>query len=151
MAVEEPAGLETLDAHRPRAALRPELRAHTHAISSGHYLATQAGMRILDSGGNAVDAGVAAGICLGILLSDFVSFAGVAPIMVYDALPGVVRGEARLGARTFRALAERGHRMEPWPEWSWLAGAVCAIHGDRAAGLLTAAADPRREAYAAGW
>jgi gamma-glutamyltranspeptidase/glutathione hydrolase len=54
-------------------------------VVSGHVLASQAGMRILERGGNAVDAGVAAGICLSVLQPDMVSFAGVAPIMIYDA------------------------------------------------------------------
>lgn len=87
----------TLDPHQPRAALRPEVRGHRHAIVSGHYLATQAGMRVLEAGGNAVDAGVAAGICLGIVLSDFVSFAGVAPILVYEAKTGHVHSVAGVG------------------------------------------------------
>src|SRR5215472_8932522 len=97
MVVEEVVGLDTLDEHRPRAAWRPELRASRHAISCGHYLASQAGMRILDAGGNAVDAGVAAGICLGILLSDFVSFAGVAPILVLEGATGAVHSVAGVG------------------------------------------------------
>lgn len=107
MAREEIVGLDTLDAHRPRQALRPELRARSHAISSGHYLATQAGMRILDGGGNAVDAGVAAGICLGILLSDFVSVAGVAPILVYDAAAARVHSVAGVGHWPAAATLER--------------------------------------------
>src|SRR5207248_7139753 len=37
------------------------------------------------AGGNAIDAGVAAGIALGILQIDLVDFAGVAPIMIYHA------------------------------------------------------------------
>lgn len=97
MAGENPATTGDFDPHRPRAALRPEIRARNHAISSGHYLATQAGMRILDSGGNAVDAGVAAGICLGILQSDLVSFAGVAPILVHEAETGAVHSVAGVG------------------------------------------------------
>src|SRR5205085_1493806 len=40
---------------------------------------------ILQAGGNAIDAGVAAGIALGILQIDLVDFAGVAPIMIYHA------------------------------------------------------------------
>lgn len=95
------------DPHRPRPALRPEVRGRSHAISSGHYLASQAGMRILDSGGNAIDAGVAAGICLGILLSDFVSFAGVAPIMVYDAATEQVSTIAGVGSWPARANLDR--------------------------------------------
>ena len=58
----------------------------THAmVASGHYLATQAGARILARGGNAIDAGVAAGLCLTVLHIDMVNLAGVAPIIVYLA------------------------------------------------------------------
>ena len=98
---------EQLDPHMPRVALRPEVRARHHAISSGHYLASQAGIRILDGGGNAIDAGVAAGICLGILLPDFVSFAGVAPIMVYHAESGEVQTVAGVGHWPVAASLER--------------------------------------------
>jgi gamma-glutamyltranspeptidase/glutathione hydrolase len=42
-------------------------------------------MRILENGGNAVDAGVAAGICLNVLLPEMCGFGGIAPIMVYLA------------------------------------------------------------------
>jgi gamma-glutamyltranspeptidase/glutathione hydrolase len=53
-----------------------------HAISSGHYLASAAGFAILEAGGNAVDAGCAAGIALGVICADEVNVAGVAPIMI---------------------------------------------------------------------
>ena len=61
---------------------RDAIDAEKFAIAAGHDLATQAGMEILENGGNAVDAGVAAGIALGVLHSDLVNFAGVAPIMI---------------------------------------------------------------------
>jgi gamma-glutamyltranspeptidase / glutathione hydrolase len=64
---------------------RPLLMGTQQAVSTGHYLATLAAMRILDRGGNAVDAGVAAGLCLGVLYPDMVSVAGVAPIIIYQA------------------------------------------------------------------
>ncbi|MDA1279046.1 MAG: gamma-glutamyltransferase family protein [Chloroflexi bacterium] len=64
---------------------RPPVMGTTHAVSTGHYLASAAGMRILESGGNAIDAGVAAGICLNVLLPEMCGFGGVAPIMVYIA------------------------------------------------------------------
>jgi len=58
----------------------------THGmVASGHYLATLAGARILSRGGNAIDAGVAAGLCLTVLHIDMVNLAGVAPIIVYLA------------------------------------------------------------------
>ncbi|HEY3190540.1 MAG TPA: gamma-glutamyltransferase [Solirubrobacteraceae bacterium] len=55
------------------------------AIAAGHPLAAEAGARLLGAGGNAVDAGVAAGICLGVVHVDMVSVAGVAPILVHLA------------------------------------------------------------------
>src|SRR5205814_1516165 len=64
---------------------RPAIAVTRHAISAGHYLAATAGFDILQAGGNAIDAGCAAGIALGVLQSDLVDVAGVAPIMIYLA------------------------------------------------------------------
>src|SRR5207248_3418361 len=64
---------------------RPAIAVTRHAIAAGHYLAATAGFDILQAGGNAIDAGVAAGIALGVLQIDLVDFAGVAPIMIYHA------------------------------------------------------------------
>ena len=66
-------------------ALRPAIQATRQMVAAGHYLAAQAGFQVLENGGNAVDAGVAAGIALAVVQSDFVNFAGVAPIMIYLA------------------------------------------------------------------
>ncbi len=52
-------------------------------VAAGHPLAAQAAARILADGGNAIDAGVAAGLTLGVVHPDLVSFAGVAPILVH--------------------------------------------------------------------
>jgi gamma-glutamyltranspeptidase/glutathione hydrolase len=64
---------------------RPVVAGTRHVVSAGHYLAAQAGFEILEAGGNAVDAGVAAGIALGVVQTDRVNFAGVAPIILYFA------------------------------------------------------------------
>src|SRR5687768_2695866 len=61
---------------------RPAITGTRHMIAAGHHGAAHAGFCILEAGGNAVDAGVAAGICLNVLQSDIVNFAGVAPIML---------------------------------------------------------------------
>jgi gamma-glutamyltranspeptidase / glutathione hydrolase len=45
-------------------------------------------------------------------------------------------------------LAARGHRVQAWPEWTWLAGSVEAILTDPETGMMGAGADPRRPAYA---
>ena len=54
-------------------------------VSAGHYSAAHAAFQILEAGGNAVDAGVAAGIAVSVLQTDRVNFAGVAPLMIYLA------------------------------------------------------------------
>ena len=58
----------------------PASIGYEHAASSGHELATLAAFEILEAGGNAVDAGVAAVLALGVLYSDQVSVAGVSTI-----------------------------------------------------------------------
>ena len=68
-----------------------------HMVSTGHYLASMAGYRILEQGGNAIDAGVAAGITLNVVVSEQTSFGGVAPIMVYRADTGQVRTISGIG------------------------------------------------------
>jgi gamma-glutamyltranspeptidase / glutathione hydrolase len=65
--------------------LRPLLRGTRHMAVAGHYGAAHAAFTLLEAGGNAVDAGVAAGIALGVLQSDLVNVAGVAPILIYRA------------------------------------------------------------------
>src|SRR6185312_4010612 len=74
-----------VESDMPATAHRPTIAVTRHAIAAGHYLAATAGFDILQAGGNAVDAGVAAGIALGVLQSDLVDVAGVAPIMIYLA------------------------------------------------------------------
>ncbi len=64
---------------------RPPIMGTTHMVSAGHYLAASAGYRILEDGGNAVDAGVAASIAINVTLPNATNFGGVAPIAIYDA------------------------------------------------------------------
>src|ERR1700732_3170864 len=75
---------------------RPTIHGTRHAISAGHYLAAAAGFTVLEAGGNAIDAGCAAGIALGVLQPDLVNVAGVAPIMIRLA-NGQVESIAGLG------------------------------------------------------
>ena len=64
---------------------------------AGHYSAAHAAFAVLEAGGNAVDAGVAAGIALGVLQPDIVSVAGVAPIVLYEAASGQITTISGLG------------------------------------------------------
>src|SRR5256712_3223602 len=58
------------------------------AVAAGQALGSEAAARVLGAGGNAIDAGVAAGITLGVVHCDMVSVAGVAPILVHVARTG---------------------------------------------------------------
>ncbi len=75
---------------------RPTVYGTRHAVSAGHYLAASAAFSILEAGGNAIDAGCAAGIALAVLQPDLVNVAGVAPIMIRLA-DGTVESIAGLG------------------------------------------------------
>src|SRR3989442_4345489 len=50
--------------HPPVFTTRPELRGSFGMVSSTHWLASQTGMAVLERGGNAFDAAVAAGFVL---------------------------------------------------------------------------------------
>ena len=76
---------------------RPPVCGNHYGVSTGHYLATAAAMRILDAGGNAIDAGVCAAMALPILQPDMVSFSGVAPTLIYLAKEDRVVSLAGLG------------------------------------------------------
>lgn len=96
---------------------RPTICGTRHAISAGHYLAAAAGFAILEAGGNAVDAGCAAGLALGVLQPDLVSVAGVAPIL-YRRADGMVESIAGLGHWPASTppdvfMREHGGRMPP--------------------------------------
>ncbi len=64
---------------------QPTMLGTRYMCSAGHYLASRAGFEILEAGGNAVDAGVAAAMSLAVLQSDIVNVGGVAPMIVYLA------------------------------------------------------------------
>ncbi|SFF01872.1 gamma-glutamyltransferase 2. Threonine peptidase. MEROPS family T03 [Sulfitobacter brevis] len=82
----------------------------TWAVATGHPTATRAAERILRMGGNAVDAGVAAGLTLGVVQPDLVSIAGVAPIVMYDAASGRVTSQDGVGGWPAAANVEEMHR-----------------------------------------
>ena len=75
----------------------PVSLGHHHAVSAGHELAAAAALEVLEGGGNAVDAGVAAILTLGVVYSDQVSVAGVAPMIVRLADTGEVWTIAGVG------------------------------------------------------
>jgi gamma-glutamyltranspeptidase/glutathione hydrolase len=81
----------------------------------------------------------------------FASYSYPSSFAPYDYYPGRLNIEGRVPEEVTAELARRGHKVERWPEWIWLAGAVCAIKSDTKRGVMEAGADPRRAAYAMGW
>jgi gamma-glutamyltranspeptidase/glutathione hydrolase len=54
-------------------------------VTSGHYLATAAGFRIMEQGGNAIDAAAAMCFCLNLLEPQSNGIGGEVPILIYSA------------------------------------------------------------------
>ena len=133
-------------------AYRPTIMGTHGMVASGHYLASLAGERILARGGNAIDAGVAAGLCLTVLQIDLIDLAGVAPMIIYLAEEDrvvrlLVDGSASLGFGSPSKLAT-ARRMAAALAYLSLAGSERAqVFLARGAGHgsgLEAAGSPRR-------
>ena len=75
----------------------PSVMGTEYMVVSGHPAASLAGSQILEAGGNAVDAGVAIGLCINVLESEMTGFAGVAPTMLRMAADGEVRNFVGVG------------------------------------------------------
>ena len=75
----------------------PVTRGHHHVVSAGHELAALSAFEVLENGGNAIDAGVAAILTLGVVYSDQVSVAGVAPMIIRFAETGQIVTIAGVG------------------------------------------------------
>src|SRR3546814_5828384 len=63
----------------------------------------------------------------------------------HETHAGLLKLERLLPDATRDALTALGHRVEWWPERTWLAGGVCAVVADRGSGLLLGAADRSEE------
>src|SRR5689334_19174261 len=83
----------TLDAHGSAIgeagiapfATRPVLQGTLGMVAAGHYLAAAIGLSVLERGGNAVDAGVAAGFAVSLLKPQSVGIGGEAPMLIHLA------------------------------------------------------------------
>lgn len=62
---------------------RPVIQARYGVVTSGHYLATAAGFRILTQGGNAFDAAVATCLVLNLVEPQNTGLGGEAPALIY--------------------------------------------------------------------
>lgn len=96
---------------QPDFTTRPEIRGHFGAVATTHWLATGVAMSVLERGGNAFDAAVAAGFTLQVAEPHLNGPGGEMPALFYAASEGRVRvlsaqGTAPAGATidTFRNL-----------------------------------------------
>lgn len=69
----------------PAFTTRPVIMGRRGVVTSGHYLATAAGFRIMEQGGNAIDAAAAMGFCLNLLEPQSNGIGGEVPTLVYSA------------------------------------------------------------------
>ena len=97
---------------------RPVIRSTEGVISSGHYLTSMAGMRMLLAGGNAFDALVAAGFAAAVVepIASY-SLAAEGVFMLYDSASGDLLSLSGQGGAPAEATAEfylsRGHQRIP--------------------------------------
>jgi gamma-glutamyltranspeptidase/glutathione hydrolase len=96
---------------------RPVMHGRRGVVTAGHYLAAHAGMRMLEAGGNAIDAGVAMGFAVTVLEPHNCGIAGESPLLIHHAKSGrtvAVSGHGTApAAMTLEALRALGIRLIP--------------------------------------
>jgi gamma-glutamyltranspeptidase/glutathione hydrolase len=86
---------------------RPAVQAHNYMVVTGTTFATQAAVDVLDRGGNAFDAAVAALLMLNVTHGEAASFPGIAPLVLYDAKTHSVHSYVGAGTAPAAATIER--------------------------------------------
>ena len=96
---------------------RPATLARHGLVCSPHFLASQAGLRMLEEGGNAVDAAIAANAVLNVVYPILCGTGGDLFMLIYDAAAGEVAGLDACGAAGSRATLDwfraAGHETIP--------------------------------------
>jgi len=87
----------TPEAFPPPESLRPTLIGERYMVAAGHPLVAQVAAQVFERGGNAIDAGVAAGLAINVVQADQCNLGGVAPIVVKAAGEATVHSVAGLG------------------------------------------------------
>lgn len=69
----------------PTQTMRPEIFGQHGIVAAGRHYSIEAGVRMLERGGNAVDAGVATVFAASVVEISHFGFGGESPVMIYDA------------------------------------------------------------------
>jgi len=106
--------MEFTDPHRVP---RESVSASRHMAATGTPWATRAALEVLEEGGNAFDAGMAALLALNVTYPEAASFPSIAPTMIYDAEKNEIRSYCGVGTAPKKATIEfmrgRGHETMP--------------------------------------
>ncbi|MFB3819722.1 MAG: gamma-glutamyltransferase family protein [Candidatus Methylomirabilales bacterium] len=108
---------------------RPVIMGRRGMLTSGHYLATAAGFRILEQGGNAIDAAAAMGFCLNLLEPQSNGIGGEVPTLIYSARERKAFAVCGLGwsPRAFTLDWCREHGIDLIPGDGYLPACVPAV------------------------
>ena len=115
----------------PSFTTRPVILGRKGVVTSGHYLATAAGFRMLEKGGNAFDAAVAMGFACAVLEPHYYGIGGEVPILVYTAKDKSVWSISGQGPAPGKATLAwfREHGVDTIPGVGFLPATVPAATG----------------------
>ena len=78
--------------------MRPEILGSHGIVAAGRHYSVSAGVRIMQQGGNAIDAGVATVFAASVVEISHFGFGGEVPTMIYDAKTHEIHRDQRAGA-----------------------------------------------------
>ena len=100
---------------------RPQLAGTFGMVASTHWLASAAGMAVLEQGGNAFDAAVAAGLVLQVVEPHMNGPGGEVPVIGFDAREGEVFVLDGQGPAPQAATSRRSGNSA----WTWCPATGC--------------------------
>jgi gamma-glutamyltranspeptidase/glutathione hydrolase len=80
-----PPGATPRPAPRREQTMRPEIVGQRGIVAAGRHYSVAAGVRIMEQGGNAIDAGVASVFAAAVVEISHFGFGGEAPVIIYEA------------------------------------------------------------------
>lgn len=115
----------------PTFTTRPVIMGTRGVVTSGHYLASAAGFRIMEQGGNAIDAAAAMGFCLNLLEPQSNGIGGEVPMLIYSAKERRAFAVSGMGwsPQAFTIAWCREHGIDLIPGDGYLPACVPAVLG----------------------